>query len=129
MAQLLLSNPQVSVNNVSVAIVPNSCKFTEGLGEDVFKTQSAGGIGTVDVFGTNVEKAFSEINFEVEPTQENVDLIKSWKLNNPNNSITISFVENDFTRSFRGAALTTNYEVNLAPDKTITLDFKASQAA
>ena len=38
-----ISDPSVVVNNVGVAIVPNSLEFTEGLGEQEILVQAAGG--------------------------------------------------------------------------------------
>lgn len=129
MAQNLLSNPQIVVNGITIFIVPNSFKYTEGLGEDTFKVQSGGGGATDVVYGRNVEKEFSEFSFEVEPTDDNIELIKTWKINNPNNNVTAHSVETDFSRSFRNVALTGNYEVLLGADKMISLEFKSTKAA
>lgn len=124
---VLESTPQVSVNNIAISVCPNTVKFTEGEGEDTYKTQSSGGLGVSVVYGRNVEKAYSEISFEMEPTSANIELIKTWKLNSANNTMTIT--GNTITRSFSSVALTNNYEVNLAPDKNISLEFKADKAS
>ena len=118
-----LSNPTVVVNNLATPIVPNSFAFTEGLGEQTMRTQSSGG-GTVQtVFSNNVETNKSMIKFSMFNTADNIDLIKTWKQNADANAI--SLTGEGLSRSFSGAALISNYEVNLGSDTTIDVEFES----
>ena len=125
-----VSDPTVMVNNVVVAVVPNSVTFTEGFGEqEVFATSTGGG-NIEPVFSDNVETHFSMVKFEMRATVENIQLQRDWKANKNANLIQITgrTPEGDVTRTFTQAALTNDAEVGLGSDKTIALEFKTAPA-
>jgi hypothetical protein len=121
-----LSNPTVVVNNLATPIVPNSFTFTEGLGEQTVRTQSSGGGSVQTVFSNNVETNKSMVKFSLYNTAENIDLIKLWKQNADVNAISVT--GEGLSRSFSGAALISNYEVNLGSDTTIDVEFESKPA-
>ena len=65
MAKIKLSNPTIVINNIAVAIVPNSFSFTEGFGEQDIKVQSAGGGSVQTVLSSNVETNMSMVKFSL----------------------------------------------------------------
>jgi len=121
-----LSNPTIVVNNLATPIVPNSFTFTEGLGEQTIRTQSAGGGSVQTVFSNNVETNKSMVKFSLYNTADNIDLIKLWKQNGDANAISVT--GEGLNRSFSGAALISNYEVNLGSDTTIDVEFEGQPA-
>lgn len=121
-----LSNPTVVVNNLATPIVPNSFTFTEGLGEQTIRTQSSGGGAVQTVFSNNVETNKSMVKFSVYNTAKNIDLLKTWKQNGDANAISVT--GEGLSRSFSGAALISNYEVNLGSDTTIDVEFESQPA-
>jgi hypothetical protein len=128
----VISNPQVVINNVAVAIVPNSLDFTEGFGEQKQRVQSAGG-GSVSVaYADNVESHFSKVKFKILNTAGNIALARSWKTNANANAITISSPSstdsNGMSRSFSNCALISDYEVGLGVDSVLDLEFHCSAA-
>lgn len=128
MASRAISTPSVIINNIPIGIVPNSLKYTEGLGEQIMRTQSAGG-GSVDVvYSLDAESLMSTVSFELINTNENIDLARLWKTNENNNAISFVDSRTGFTRNFANMALTSNYEVNLGADTTISVEFKGDRA-
>lgn len=108
---IALSNPTVLINNISVAVVPNSVSYTEGKGEQMVRVQSAGGGSVQSVLSNNVETNLSTVKMSLFPTAENIALILTWK--NNANANAISITGSGLTRSFTNAALTSDYEVSL----------------
>lgn len=128
MASIAISTPSIIVNNIPVGILPNSFKYTEGLGEQTMRTQSAGG-GSVDVvYSTNAESLMSKVTFSMLNTAQNIDLIKGWKSNLNRNAISVADQSTGFTRNFSNLALTNNYEVELGADGTIAIEFMGDAA-
>ncbi|KKK96854.1 hypothetical protein LCGC14_2658590, partial [marine sediment metagenome] len=90
---------QVTVNNVNLAIVPNSAAYTEGIGEQTTRSQSAGGGSTESVFFDNAETKLSMVKFELFVTAENIELARTFKTNQNRNVITLAG-NGGFTRTF-----------------------------
>ena len=123
---IAISNPQVTVNDENIAIVPNSFTYTEGFGEQQVFTESAGGGSIATVYANDVSTNYSMIKFSMHNYQANIDLIRSWKARLDANVIMVTAV--DFSRVFAFCALTSNYEVKLGSDTTIELEFKSQPA-
>ncbi len=127
MSSIALANPTVVINNLGVAIVPNSLVYTEGFGEQLQRAQSAGGGNSEVVFSNNVETNVSKVNFSMLPTEGNIDKLRELKSRVNKNAIGIT--SGGFSRSINGAALVNDYEVNLGSDTTIDVEFVGEQAA
>ncbi len=126
MASIALANPTIIINNLGVAIVPNSTNYTEGFGEQNQRAQSSGG-GNVDVvFSNNVETNLSKVNFSVYPTEENIALLRSFKTNENRNAISIT--SDGFSRTVNSAALINDFEVGLGADTTVDVEFMGKGA-
>lgn len=123
MASRAISTPSVIINNLPIAIIPNSLTFTEGFGEQTMRTQSAGG-GSVDVvYSVNAESLMSKVTFEIINTDQNIALARNWKSNSNDNAISLIDSRTGFARNFSNMALTSDYEVSLGADTTITVEF------
>lgn len=125
-----LADPLLTINNVPVAIMPNSLVFTEGLGEQVIRAASAGG-GQVDqIYSNNIESNFSMINFAIPATVENIEAARQWKANRNQNVVRIQgqTPEGSVTRTFSQAAILNDYEVALGSETDIPVEFKANPA-
>lgn len=117
-----VSNPTVLVNNVPIAIIPNSMTFTEGLGEQNVEPQSAGGNQISTVYSEDVSTRLSTVKFSLANTEQNILQAREWKLNGNNNAIVITGTS--FTRTFTNMASTSDYEIGLGSDTNIDLEFK-----
>ncbi len=125
-----LTGVSIIVNDNTIGVLPNTVKYTEGFGEDNIRVVSVGGGATEQVYSEDLESNFSMISFDMLPTIPNVKLARSWKTNT-NQNVVILQVENadgDLTRTFKSAALTANYEVNIGNDAAITIEFRSNSA-
>jgi hypothetical protein len=122
-----LTTPSITVNNITVAIVPNSFSYTEGFGEQALRVQSAGGGGVQQVYSDNAETKVSSAKWSMINTAENIALIRTWKANSNANAISATAADG-FARTFNNAALTGDYEVNMGADTTIDVEFMSDSA-
>jgi hypothetical protein len=123
-AKIVLSTPTVVINNEVIAIIPNSAEYTEGLGEQNFKVQSAGGGSLEPVYSDNAETKVTDFKFKLFSTVENIAKTRGWKGGGANNAISIT--QGDFSRTISNAALTNNYTVQTRADGELDLEFKGS---
>ncbi len=131
---VVLANPQVVVNNISLAIKANSLDFTEGFGEQIVRAASAGGASVVQILADNIEDNFSEVKFSLEPTIDNINNARVWKSNPGQNVISVTgtvtdgTTEQTFSRTFSKASITNNYSVMLGADTSVDLEWKSEPA-
>ena len=132
---VVISNPQVVVNNLSLAIKPNSLTFTEGFGETIVRAASAGGGSVVQIRADDITDHFSELKFALDPTQENIANARLWKSVPGENVVSVTATITDggtsvvFSRTFQKASITNNYEVPLGSDTQIDLEWKSDAAS
>ena len=131
MGEVQLAEATVIVNNEAIGIVPNTLKFSEGLGEQSVHPLSVGGGKTEQVFANNLESAFSRVMFEVRTTVDNIALVRDWKQNGNQNVVQVAAEAGgkQMTRTFNQAALTADYEVEIGSDTTMSIEFQSAQAA
>ena len=131
---VVLANPQVVVNNISLAIKANSLDFTEGFGEQIVRAASAGGASVVQILADNIEDNFSEVKFSLEPTIDNINNARVWKSSPGQNVISVTgtvtdgTTEQTFSRTFSKASITNNYSVMLGSDTSVDLEWKSEPA-
>ncbi len=125
-----VSDPTLTINNVIVAIVPNTLSFTEGLGEQAMTVASAGGGNVEPVFSNNVETNLSMIKFEMPAFIDNIAAHRAWKAASNQNLVQISgrTPEGVITRTFSQAAVLSDTEIPLQSDANIAVEFKALPA-
>lgn len=124
----VLATPTVMIDNIAYDIVPNSFKYTEGFGEQIVRTQSSGGGQVSTVVARNVETSKSKVSFSLEPTQVNIENIRTVKASLDRHVITAFDNRIGFTRTFQQAVLINDYEVNLGSDTSIDLEFEGAPA-
>lgn len=123
MAIIAIANPTVIVNNIHIAVTPNSVSYTEGFGEQTMRTRTGGGGAIETVYTENVESNFSTIKFAIHSDVPYLELARGWKVLRNLNVIELIDNELDFNRVFRFCALVTNYDVALGQDSTIELEW------
>jgi len=124
----LISTPSIVINNENIKIKPNSFSYTEGFGEAIKRTESAGGGSVSTVTARNIETAKSMIKFTLEPLAENADKVREWK-NNFESNVIQATGENNFTRSFTSAVLINDPEIGLSADGEISLEWESDPAS
>lgn len=121
-----LYDPTLIIDNLVVAYVPGSIRFTEGKGEQKLRVQTGGGGSIQQVLAEDITKKQSNVKFKVEPTAANIDFMRALKSNLSGHVITISAPE--FTRTITGAILVNDYEIELGMDSEIELEFVGNAA-
>jgi len=130
----VIANPTFIVNNITVAVKPNSVVFDEGFGEQILRAASSGGGAVEQILADDITDNFSNIKVALDPTPTNIAIARVWKAQPGQNGIAItgSVVEGartvTFRRIFNNASLTNNYEVPLGADTSIDLEFKSDPA-
>ena len=84
---IALSVPGISVNNVPIAIVPDSYKSVLGAGEITVRAASSGGNGVVSIHTENAETKVSKMTWQMYNTGETKRLVQQWKRNIGANAI------------------------------------------
>ena len=124
-----ITSPQVEINGLSIAIIPNSFEFDEGLGEQTVKSQSAGGGSVEQVFFDDSETKFSMVKFDLYNTASNIELARIWKTSKNRNNINITDgADSDFSRTVKEAAVTNNYAVPLKNEGNISIELHGRPA-
>lgn len=128
----VINNPTVTINNTPFPISANTFVYTEGLGEQKTKIQSAGG-GNIDpVDADDIELKYSKMTIIALPTIPNIENLKQFKLLASNNVVQVSgkdSVTNQIiTRTFTQARLVSDYNVELSTDGTISTEWNAKSA-
>jgi hypothetical protein len=122
----VLSDAAITVNNESIAVVPGSVVFDEGLPEYDVKAASTGGGGTEAVFSQDITTGFGSVRFKLHTTPDNIEAARVWKANKATNVVGIAGKAGDGTRLTRTcshAAILGKYSVSLEPDGEIEIDF------
>jgi len=70
---MALSVPGISINDVAIAIVPNSYKSVSGQGEIKVTSTSNGGNSVEIIHTEDAENKFGKVSFKVKNTNENKD--------------------------------------------------------
>jgi hypothetical protein len=128
-----LTDATVVVNNDTIAVLTNSITFTEGLGEQKMRVVSLGGGATEQIYSNDLETNFSTVSFDLPSTSGpdgNIEKAKIWKANGNANVVQVAGENADgsIVRTFTGAAVTANYEVNIGVDATISIEFTSNSA-
>lgn len=127
MSKEAIATAQVAINNEVIAYVPNTLKFSDGFGE---YTQRAGVVGSGRsevVFSENAEGKKGKCSFEMFPTADNIEVIRSWKAGRAGNVIEI--LATGMQRSFTGAAIINDVENQIGADTTISIEWESDPAS
>ena len=123
-----ITTPTITVNNETIFIVPGSFIYNEGLGEQTVRVQSSGGGSVQNIASQNVEMRKTTVKFSMINDQINISNARKWKIRFQSNAISATDVLEDFTKTFKLAVLTNNYDVPLGPDGVIELEFDTQSA-
>jgi hypothetical protein len=118
-----LSNPVVEVNDVVIAIVPNSIAYKEGQGNRSVRAQSAGGNAIEIVTSEDAETKKSMCKFQLENTAGNLNAVKQWMSNQTN---TIRLSEGDVVVPFRQMVVTEEPERSIGADGNLEVTFEGA---
>ncbi len=128
MADIILNDPQVTLNDELFAIVGNSVSFTTGDGERSVKAAGTGGGKSVMTISENVETKLSTAKFSVFTTVENVDRVDQAIKRLNNNVLVFTGTDtfgNRMTKTFTNAIVINDPEFNLQQDGQIDVEMSS----
>lgn len=117
-----LSTPLLVINNVTVAYLPNTLSFTEGIPEKKLRAQTAGGGSVQMVYTTNVETQFSNVKFSLTTTADHIQAIKDWENHDFDNAI--SLTDAGLTRYGSNAGIINKPDISTGVDGKIDIEFQ-----
>ena len=122
-----LSNPTITINNLTTPIVPNTFTYKSGKGDRTVRTQSSGGGSVQNVFSTDIETNKSMVKFSIFNPKENIDKLEDWQDLLDGNAI-LATAKNGFSKSFSNMTLITDPEIAFGSDTTIEVEFEGQPA-
>ncbi len=122
------SNPQVSINNVPILIMPNSLKIKVGKGSTKVRAQSAGGNSTVPVVTQDKSTQIGEVKFDMAVIITNMELASTWKDNLDQNVITISQAGISTPIVYQNMAMVNDPDYEASADGKFSLEFMGQPA-
>ena len=125
--RLVVTVPDMTINNIAVKYTPESLKFTHGLGTDKMRNQSIGGGAVETTFARDITEAYGTCKFEIVPTVANIERVRDWKSRFNNNSITLSDSTTGWSKKFSHAALVNDPEISLSSTANIECEFQSDQ--
>ena len=128
MSEIILNDPQITLNDELLAIVGNSVSFTTGDGERSIKAAGTGGGKGVLTISENVETKISTAKFAVFATVNNVDVIDQAIKRLNNNVLVIAGTDpfgNSLRKTFTNSTITNNPEFNLQADGQIDIEISS----
>jgi hypothetical protein len=126
------ANPTIRVNDITLAIVPNTVVTMGGDGETNVRAASAGGNSIETIHTSNAESKIGSCNFSVYPTPGIERSLRAWKDNIGGNVVSLIERFSDGTTSsetFETASLINDPEKEKSSDGVIALEFKGNPSS
>ena len=131
MADIILSDPQVTLNDELLTIVANSVSYTPGDGERSIKAAGTGGGKPVLTISENVETKIATAKFSVFTTVDNANTIEQASKRLNNNVLVLAGTDPfgaSLRKTFTNATVTNNPEFNLQADGQIDVEMSSDPA-
>ena len=128
MADIILNDPQVTLNDELLTIVANSVSYTTGDGERSVKAAGTGGGKGVLTISENVETKISTAKFSVFTTVENADIVESAIKRLNGNVLVIAGTDpfgNSLRKTFTNAVIMNNPEFTLQTDGQVDVEISS----
>jgi hypothetical protein len=128
MAQKLLSNPFIEVNEVKIAIYGNTFVYDLGLPDINVQSVSAGGGAVESIHGVDSTTSIGMCKFKMPSTKETSDFLSTWKTGVGTN--TIVWYEGDLKLTLAGASFSDGREMEMnSSEGGIEVTFKGDPIA
>ena len=128
-SSIIISNPQIIINNVTYFVIPNSSKYRTGHGTANMRATTAGGGIIKTAYAQNLEEAVGYFTCEMSSEDINIDVINTFRALLNKNAITFfqTIQEVEFHRTMQNAALVNDPEITMSSEGTFTLEFKGDK--
>lgn len=127
MATILgLATPSITVNNNTLAIVPDSFKYKSGAGERTVDITSAGGDSTDVVITQDVKTQKSYCSFDLRSTVANIKEFELMQTGIGTNAVLAADNRVGFAKAFDQMTVTTDPEIVAAQDGSFTVEMEGA---
>jgi len=123
MAEKIISNPQIVINDELILFVPDSLKYTKNTAKTVVKSLTAGGTSVITVHSQDITESMSSVEFDIKATSRTIDLLDYWGGSIAENVIEISSANGDIALAFTGMSLEEIPNLEFGADAKITVKF------
>lgn len=123
MSDIIIYDPEIRINNTTVAKVGNTASITSGKGESMNSPQSTGNGEVSMVYSEDVTTKFSIFKFSVKSTAANMNLLLELKENKNDNYITVNDPNSNTNYVLKQAAMTNDPEMLLGNDGEAEFEF------
>jgi len=130
MAEIVLTNASVEVNDEPQVIMANTVSVILGLGESDMKGGSKGG-AVIPIFSENIETKIGEVKYESPSTETIIENVKAFKDNGPANVVRVTGIGPAGARinlTYKSAALVNEPEIALQSEGSAPLEWKGAPA-
>ena len=124
MAEQIISNPQLIINDELIAYTPSSLKYVKNTAKTVIKSLTAGGESAITLHSKDVTEAVSQVTFSFKATTTNIELLDFWVSNTAKNVIELSSSNGVIALAFIGMSIEEVPEMEFGADKDIEVTFK-----
>jgi hypothetical protein len=123
MAEKIISNPQIFINDELILYVPNSLKYVKNTAKTTIGSLTAGGASVATVHSTDVTEAQGKVVFSIKPTSRTIELLDIWASNVQANTIEISSQNGDVAIAYSQMSLESVPDLEFGADKEIEVTF------
>jgi hypothetical protein len=123
MAEKIISNPQVLVNDELILFVPNSLKYIKNTAKTNVKSLTGGGNSVITVHSKDISEATGKVTFSIKATSRSIELLDIWANNTAENVIEISSSNGDIALAFTGMSLEEIPDLEFGADAEIEVTF------
>ena len=121
MAKTIIFDPQIRLNNTTIAKVGNTATLDTGDPESMNSPQTSGNGEVEMVYSEDITTKYSTFKFSLYSTVENIDLVSEVKKDRNNNYITINSEQGNYV--LKDAALINKPEFALENEGMAELEF------
>lgn len=122
--KIVLSNPAIRVNNLSVGFKPNSLVIKTGKGENSVKGVSEGGGNSGIAKSENVETRVGMIKFSLFSTNIDIESFNVWKSINISIGNIIKVIDENFNATMSGAIVINDPDIAMGVDESFEVEFE-----
>lgn len=121
-----LFDPQITINNEIIQIVPNSGELIKGFGEASVEPVSAGNGNSDIVTGRDISTKKAKLTIGLKNTQRNIELVSKYQ---PlDGKLTVGIAEGTFNATIRNATIINDPTFAFTNDSNVSVEIEGRPA-
>jgi len=124
MAQKIITNAQIHINDELILFVPNSLKYIKNTAKTEISSLTAGGNSVISVHSLDISEAVGQVKFSIKATDRSIELLDEWSSKTAENVIELSSLNGVIAVAFTGMSLEEVPDMELGAKAEIEVIFK-----